>query len=52
VVRWLLIVETVVPDSQRKLRSVRLGEAASGKHVVRRSGGLSRDQGSDSLCGQ
>jgi hypothetical protein len=31
VVRWVLMVETVGPDSQRKSRSVRLGEAASGK---------------------
>jgi hypothetical protein len=31
VVRWVPMVETVGPDSQRKSRSVRLGEAASGK---------------------
>jgi hypothetical protein len=30
-VRWVSLVETVRPDSQRKSRSVRLGEAASGK---------------------
>jgi hypothetical protein len=30
-VRWVLMVETVGPDSKRKSRSVRLGEAASGK---------------------
>jgi hypothetical protein len=31
VVRWAPMVETVGPDSQRKSKSVRLGEAASGK---------------------
>jgi hypothetical protein len=31
VVRWVPMVETVGPDSQRKSRSVRLGEAASEK---------------------
>jgi hypothetical protein len=31
VVRWVSMVETVGPDSQRKSRSVRLGEEASGK---------------------
>jgi hypothetical protein len=31
VVRWVPMVETVGADSQRKSRSVRLGEAASGK---------------------
>jgi hypothetical protein len=31
VVRWVPMVETVRLDSQRKSRSVRLGEAASGK---------------------
>jgi hypothetical protein len=31
VVRWVSLVKTVGPDSQRKFRSVRLGEAASGK---------------------
>jgi hypothetical protein len=31
VVRWVQMVETVEPDSQRKSRSVRLCEAASGK---------------------
>jgi hypothetical protein len=31
VVRWVPMVETVGPDSQRKSRSVRLGEAESGK---------------------
>jgi hypothetical protein len=31
VVRWVPMVKTVGPDSQRKSRSVRLGEAASGK---------------------
>jgi hypothetical protein len=31
VVRWAPMVETMGPDSQRKSRSVRLGEAASGK---------------------
>jgi hypothetical protein len=31
VVRWVPMVETVGPDSQRKSRSIRLGEAASGK---------------------
>jgi hypothetical protein len=31
VVRWVPMVETVGPDSQIKSRSVRLGEAASGK---------------------
>jgi hypothetical protein len=31
VVRWVPMVETVGPDSQRKYRSIRLGEAASGK---------------------
>jgi hypothetical protein len=31
VVRWVSMVEIVGPDSQRKSRSVRLGEAASGK---------------------
>jgi hypothetical protein len=31
VVRWVPMVETVGPDSQRKSRSVRLGEAARGK---------------------
>jgi hypothetical protein len=31
VVRWVPMVETVGPDLQRKSRSVRLGEAASGK---------------------
>jgi hypothetical protein len=30
VVRWVPMVETVGPDSQRKSRSVRLGEAESG----------------------
>jgi hypothetical protein len=31
VVRWVPMVETVRPNSQRKSRSVRLGEAARGK---------------------
>jgi hypothetical protein len=31
VVRWVPMEETVGPDSQRKSRSVRLGETASGK---------------------
>jgi hypothetical protein len=31
VVRWVPMVETMGPDSQRKFRLVRLGEAASGK---------------------
>jgi hypothetical protein len=31
VVRWVLMMEIVGPDSQRKSRLVRLGEAASGK---------------------
>jgi L-aminopeptidase/D-esterase-like protein len=31
VVWWVSMVETVGPGSQRKSRSVRLGEAASGK---------------------
>jgi L-aminopeptidase/D-esterase-like protein len=31
VVRWIPMVETMGPDSQRKSRSVGLGEAASGK---------------------
>jgi hypothetical protein len=31
VVRWVPMVETVGPDSQRKSRPVRLGEAARGK---------------------
>jgi hypothetical protein len=31
VVRWVLMVETMELDSQRKSRSVRLGEEASGK---------------------
>jgi hypothetical protein len=31
VVRWVPMVESVGPDSQRKSKSVRLGEAASGK---------------------
>jgi hypothetical protein len=31
VVRWVLMVEIVGTDSQRKFRPVRLGEAASGK---------------------
>jgi hypothetical protein len=31
VVRWIPMVETVGPNSQRKSRSVRLGEAARGK---------------------
>jgi hypothetical protein len=31
VVRWVPMVETVGPDSRRKSRSVRLGEAARGK---------------------
>jgi hypothetical protein len=31
VVWWVPMMETVGPDSQRKSRSVRLGEAASGK---------------------
>jgi hypothetical protein len=31
VVRWVSMVETMWPDSQRKSRSVRLGEAARGK---------------------
>jgi hypothetical protein len=31
VVRWVPMVETVEPDSQRKSRSVRLGKVASGK---------------------
>jgi hypothetical protein len=31
VVRWVPMVETVGADSQRKSRSVRLGEATSGK---------------------
>jgi hypothetical protein len=31
VVRSILMVETVGPDSQRKSRSIRLGEAVSGK---------------------
>jgi hypothetical protein len=31
VVRWIPMVETMGPDSQRKSRSVRLGEVASGK---------------------
>jgi hypothetical protein len=31
VVRWVPMVETVGLDSQRKFRSIRLGEAASGK---------------------
>jgi hypothetical protein len=31
VVRWVPMVETVGPDSQRKSRSVRLGEAVRGK---------------------
>jgi hypothetical protein len=30
VVRWVLMVKIVGPDSQRKSRSVRLGEAARG----------------------
>jgi hypothetical protein len=31
VVRWVPMVEIVGPDSQRKSRSIRLGEAARGK---------------------
>jgi hypothetical protein len=31
VVRWVLMVEIMGPDAQRKSRSVRLGEAARGK---------------------
>jgi hypothetical protein len=31
VVRWVPMVETVGPDSQRKSKSVRLGEPARGK---------------------
>jgi hypothetical protein len=31
VVRWVPMVETVGPDSQRKYMSVRLGETARGK---------------------
>jgi hypothetical protein len=31
VVRWVPMVETMGPDSQRKSRSVKLGEAARGK---------------------
>jgi hypothetical protein len=58
VVSRVLTVETVEPDSQRKSRSMGLGEAARGScprqkpRVERRSGGLWRDQGSGSLCDQ
>jgi hypothetical protein len=51
-------VETVEPDSQRKSRSVGLGEAVRGgcphqkPHVERQSGSLWRDQGSGSICDQ
>jgi hypothetical protein len=31
VVRWVPMMETVGPDSQRKSRSVRMGEGVSGK---------------------
>jgi hypothetical protein len=31
VVRWVPVVDTVGPDSQRKSKSVRLGEAVRGK---------------------
>jgi hypothetical protein len=49
VVRWIPMVETVGPDWARQ----RVGNCPHQKpHVVRRSGSLSRDQGSDSLCGQ
>jgi hypothetical protein len=58
VVSRVPMVETVEPDSQRKSRSVGLGEAARGScphqkpHIERQSGGLWRGQGSGSLYDQ